>query len=29
VASVDSSAAVGFSEGKNLAAIIVDRLPKM
>ena len=29
VANVDNNAAVGFSDGKNLAAMIVDKLPKM
>jgi hypothetical protein len=29
VARVDNKAAVGFSEGKNFAAMIVDKLPKM
>ena len=29
VARVESKAAVGFSDGKNLAAMIVDKLPKM
>jgi hypothetical protein len=29
VARVDNRAAVGFSDGKNLAARMVDKLPKM